>query len=74
MKKLALALTFVFAVAMVAPAFAVDTKKAPVKVEKKDCAATCSKEGKGSCCKAGEAAACPAKQGEKPAAKTPEKK
>lgn len=54
MKKLALVLTFVFGVAMIAPAFAVDPVK---KVDQKECAKTCAKEGK-SCCPAGEKAAC----------------
>ena len=70
MKKLALALTFVFALATIVPAFADEkpaTKKATV--EKKDCAATCSKEGKAACCKAGEAATCKEKKAETPAPK-----
>ncbi|MEI7420627.1 MAG: hypothetical protein WCK18_00975 [Prolixibacteraceae bacterium] len=54
MKKLALVLTFVFGVAMIAPAFAADPVK---KVDQKECAKTCAKEGK-SCCAAGEKAAC----------------
>ena len=54
MKKLALVLTFAFAVAMVAPAFAADPVK---KADPKECAKTCAAEGK-SCCAAGEKAAC----------------
>lgn len=64
MKKLALVLSFVFAVAMIAPAFAADPQKtpapAPAKVEKagttaaKDCSATCAK----ACGEKKEAAAC----------------
>ena len=54
MKKLALVLTFVFGVAMIAPAFAADPVK---KVDQKECAKTCAKEGK-SCCAAGEKPAC----------------
>ena len=58
MKKLAVLLTFVFAVAMIAPAFAQD-KKAEVKKETKDekacskeCAKACaSKETKACCAK-----------------------
>lgn len=67
MKKLALVLTFVFGVAMIAPAFAADPQKTPVKVEKKDCAATCAKEGK-ACCAAGEKAPCAASEANKKAA------
>jgi len=49
MKKLALVLTFVFGVAMIAPAFAAD----PVKKEvKKECTMTCSKDAKAACCAA----------------------
>jgi hypothetical protein len=50
MKKLALVLTFVFGVAMIAPAFAVD--KVTKKEVKKDCAATCAKAGTAACCAA----------------------
>jgi hypothetical protein len=64
MKKLALVLTFVFGVAMIAPAFAQD-KKAEVKKEcAKDAKAGCSKECAKACEKAGKAcdkAAAPAK-------------
>jgi hypothetical protein len=55
MKKLALVLTFVFGVAMIAPAFAADpVKKEPAKTECSKDSKACAKEGK-SCCKAGEA-------------------
>lgn len=54
MKKLALVLTFAFAVAMIAPAFAADPVK---KADPKECAKTCAAAGK-SCCAAGEKAAC----------------
>lgn len=52
MKKLALALTFVFSVAMIAPAFAVDpVKKEAAKTEcSKEQKAACAKDGK-ACCK-----------------------
>ena len=50
MKKLALVLTFVFSVAMIAPAFAADPQKPAAKTE---CAKTCAKEGTAACCKAG---------------------
>lgn len=63
MKKLALALTFVFAIAMVAPAFAEQKPVAKKEtVKKTDCSATCKKEAKTACCKAGEAAACKGKK------------
>lgn len=79
MKKLALVLTFVFGVAMIAPAFAVDPVK---KADPKECAKTCTKEGK-SCCAAGEKTACTASEATKkatpaqaqtPATKQPVKK
>lgn len=63
MKKLALVLTFVFGVAMIAPAFAVDVpKKAEVKKEcttdaKAGCTPACAK----ACEKAGKTCATPAK-------------
>ncbi|HEY5510800.1 MAG TPA: hypothetical protein VIK10_07210 [Prolixibacteraceae bacterium] len=49
MKKLALVLTFVFGVAMIAPAFAKDPAKKEVK---KECTMTCAKDGKAACCAA----------------------
>lgn len=55
MKKLALVLTFVFGVAMIAPAFAADPVKKEAKTECTKDGKACTKEGK-SCCKAGEAA------------------
>lgn len=69
MKKLALVMSFVFAAAMIAPAFAADpVKKEPAKTECSKDSKACAKEGK-SCCKAGaeksEGKACCAK----PAAK-----
>ncbi len=54
MKKLALALTFVFGVAMIAPVFAADPQKPAAKTE---CAKTCAKEATAACCKAGAATA-----------------
>ncbi|MEI6274644.1 MAG: hypothetical protein WCP08_01580 [Prolixibacteraceae bacterium] len=63
MKKLALVLTFVFGVAMIAPAFAADpVKKEGTKTEcTKDAKGGCAKECKSACCskdaKAGEAKA-----------------
>jgi hypothetical protein len=57
MKKLAIVLTFVFAAAMIAPAFAEDVpKKAEVKKEAadkscaKECAKTCSSKEAKACC------------------------
>jgi hypothetical protein len=55
MKKLALVLTFVFGVAMIAPAFAADPVKKEAKTECTKDSKACAKEGK-SCCKAGETA------------------
>lgn len=53
MKKLALVMSFVFAAAMIAPAFAADpVKKEPAKTECSKDSKACAKEGK-SCCKAG---------------------
>ncbi len=72
MKKLTLILTFVFGVAMIAPAFAVDPVK---KVDQKECAKTCTKEVK-TCCPGGEKAACAKSEAttnapaQKPVAKT----
>lgn len=65
MKKLALVLTFVFGVAMIAPAFAQDaTKKAEVKKEcSKDAKAGCSKEC-AKACSAKDAKACDKKAAE----------
>ncbi|HWS01527.1 MAG TPA: hypothetical protein VN249_12980 [Prolixibacteraceae bacterium] len=66
MKKLAIVLTFVFGVAMIAPAFAQEAKKAEVKKENKDekgCAKDCSKT-----CSSKEAKACCSKEA-KPEAK-----
>jgi hypothetical protein len=74
MKKLALALTFVFGVAMIAPAFAIDKPKEGKKVEvaktctgtdakagcSKECAKACEKAEK-SCDKAAPAKAEPKK-------------
>lgn len=62
MKKLALVLSFVFAVAMIAPAFAADPPKTKTvaKEAAKDCSATCAK----ACGEKKEAAACCAKKGE----------
>ena len=70
MKKLALVLTFVFGVAMIAPAFAQApvTKKSDAKTECPKDAKACAKEGK-ACCKAAaekkEGKACCAKPAEK---------
>ena len=52
MKKLALVLTFVFGVAMIAPAFAADpVKKDATKTEcTKDAKGACSKDCKKACC------------------------
>jgi hypothetical protein len=52
MKKLAVLLTFVFAVALVAPAFAADpVKKEATKTEcTKDAKGNCSKDCKKACC------------------------
>jgi hypothetical protein len=56
MKKLAIVLTFVFGVAMIAPAFAADpVKKEAAKTECTKDGKACTKDGK-ACCKAGEAA------------------
>jgi len=54
MKKLAVLLTFVFAVATIAPAFAADpVKKEATKTEcSKEAKAACAKEGKKACCSA----------------------
>ena len=54
MKKLAIVLTFVFGVAMIAPAFAADPVKKEAKTECTKDSKACTKEGK-ACCKAGEA-------------------
>jgi hypothetical protein len=57
MKKLAILLTFVFAVATIAPAFAAD----PVKPAKKEAAKTeCTKDAKGGCAKDCKKACCSA--------------
>ena len=66
MKKLAIVLTFVFGVAMIAPAFAGDPVQK--KDAKKECSATCPKDGK-ACCAAGAKASC-AKPEAKSEAKT----
>lgn len=57
MKKLAIVLSFVFASAMIAPAFAQTPKKAEVKKEAttekgcaKECAKTCSSKEAKACC------------------------
>ena len=77
MKKLALVMTFVFGVAMIAPAFAADPQK---KAEtKKECAATCKDAKVGTCCKAGTTdsktgKACCEKPAADAATKTPEPK
>jgi hypothetical protein len=55
MKKLALVLTFVFSVAILAPAFAADPPQKPA--AKTECAKTCAKEGTAACSKAGAATA-----------------
>jgi hypothetical protein len=69
MKKLAVLLTFVFAVATIAPAFAADpVKKEGTKTEcSKEAKAACAKEGTKACCSK-DAKACDAKV-EKPAPK-----
>ena len=55
MKKLALVLTIVFGVAMIAPAFAADPVKKEAKTECTKDSKACAKEGK-ACCKAAETA------------------
>lgn len=50
MKKLAVLLTFVFAVATIAPAFADDKPKAPATECSKEAKAACAKEGAKACC------------------------
>ncbi len=71
MKKLALVLSFVFAAAMIAPAFAQDkTAKADVKKECTKDAKACAKDGK-ACCKD---AAADKKDGKACCAKPAEKK
>ena len=70
MKKLAIVLSFVFAAAMIAPAFAQETKKAVVTKEApkegkacaSECAKTCGEKKEAACCsKKEEAKATPAK-------------
>ncbi len=54
MKKLAIVLTFVFGVAMIAPAFAADpVKKEAAKTECTKDGKACTKDGKASCKAAG---------------------
>ncbi len=54
MKKFALLLTFTFAVAMIAPAFAQDKPKEAAKTEcTKEAKAACAKEGAKACCSKG---------------------
>jgi hypothetical protein len=50
MKKLAVLLTFVFAVATIAPAFADDKPKAPATECTKDAKGACAKDCKKACC------------------------